>query len=336
MGAFFGLAEVVTGTAHDHVFLVVKVMDHNLTQGENTWYTVHQSEVNHVKVALQGGVLEELVQGHLWVHVAAQFNHNANPFAVGFVAKGSDAIDGLFLHEFSNFFNQARFVDLVRNFGDDDAALAVGHFFDVGAGAHGDGTATGEVGVTYTAKAHDNATGWEVRRFDDACKLVIRNGRIVNQGGEGIGHFAQVVGWHVGCHPNGNPRGAVNQKIWEAAREDGWFFAGFVVGWHMVHGFFFDVAEHFLGQSGHAGFGITLSRSRVTVDVPEVPLTVHHGIAQAKRLCQTYHGFVHGSVAVWVVVCEYVPNDVSRLAMWLVRGHVGFVHRVEDAAVNRL
>ena len=334
--ALFGFAQIVAGTTHDDVFLMIEIEHHDLTQGENAWHTVHQCEVDDIEIILQRRVLEKLIQHDLRIHIAAHLDDNADAFAVGFVAQRRDAVDRLFFDKIGDLGDETRLVDLIWDLSDNDAALAVGHFFNGGACAHSDSAATSHVGIAHTAEPHDDAACWEIRRFDDVAKLFIADRWIVDKRDDPIGDFAQIVRRHVRRHPDSDPRGAVDEQVWKTRRQHDRLFRRFVVGRHIVDGLFFNIAQHLLRQLRHARLGVTLRSRFVAVDVPEVPLAVDQRIAHAEILRQTHHRIVHGIVAVWMVVRQHIPDNVGGFFVRTIRRHIGFIHRIEDAAMDRL
>ena len=58
---------------------------------------------------------------------------------------------------------------------------------------------------------------------------------------------------------------------------------GLVVVGGEVDGVGVDVGEHFAGDAGEAGLGVTHGGGRVAVDGAEVALAVDHGVAHARR-----------------------------------------------------
>ena len=79
--------------------------------------------------------------------------------------------------------------------------------------------------------------------------------------------------------------------------------SGLVVVRGEVDGVGVDVGQHFAGDAGHAGLGVTHGGGWVAVDGAEVTLAVYKGVAEGEVLREADHG-VHRlpGVAIEVVV----------------------------------
>ena len=130
--------------------------------------SVDEREHDDAEAVLQLGVFVELVEDDVRRAVTAQFDDDAHAAAVGFVAQVGDAVDLFVADEFGDFLDEARFVDLIRGFGDDDARFAIAHRFDVGACAHFDDAAACGVCLADFLGAEDEPRSREVRSLDDA------------------------------------------------------------------------------------------------------------------------------------------------------------------------
>ena len=82
-------------------------------------------------------------------------------------SRSADAFDTLVFDQLGDFLNQARFVDLIGNFVNDDslaAGFSVG--FHLAAGANVDFTASGTVGLFNAATPVDDGGGREIGAGD--------------------------------------------------------------------------------------------------------------------------------------------------------------------------
>ena len=141
---------------------------------------------------------------------------------------------------------------------------------------------------------------------------------------------------HGGRHTHGNTGGTVHQHVRESGRQHLRFFQGFVEVRTHVDGIFFKIFEHEGTHVVHLGFGVTHCSSAVTIDRTEVTLAEHQRVAQREVLRHTHQGFVHGRVAMRVVLTDYVTHDTGRLHRRLVGHHAQLMHTVHHAAVHRL
>ena len=152
----------------------------------------------------------------------------------------------------------------------------------------------------------------------------------------GIDHLGQVMGRNIGGHTHSDTGRAVHQQIGETAGQNTGFFPAFVEVGIPVDGVLVDVTEHFVRKLGHSGLGITVSRSRVTVHRTEVTVAVHQHIAHGEILSQTHHGIIDRAVAMGVVLTKHITDAGCGLLEGLVGSQTGFVHGVQNSAVNRL
>src|SRR5699024_3483190 len=103
-----------------------------------------------------------------------------------------------------------------------------------------------------------------------------------------------------------------------------------------VHGILLDLAKHFVGHLGHAGFGVAVGCRGVAVHGAEVAVTVDEGIAHGKVLGQAHQGVIDRGVAMGMVPTQNIAHGGGALAVGLVLGEAVFIHGVEDAPVDGL
>lgn len=70
--------------------------------------------------------------------------------------------------------------------------------------------------------------------------------------------------------------------------------------------------------------------------LPKFPWPSTKGTRLEKILGQANHGVVHSEVAVGMILADNVADRTGRLAVRTIRGDAAVVHRVQDAAMNRL
>ena len=324
------------GAASQDLDLEFDVVIEQLDDVQNLWGPVNQAEVDDAEVDLKLRSLQKVIGDNLRDAVAADFNHDADAFFVGFVANVGDAFDFFVANELGDIFNHRRFIHLVRDFGDDDAALAVVHFFDVIFGADGDGADAGGVSIQNAFAAKNRAAGREIR-----TKQIIlhdfgwRQIRVFGQGDRGIDGFGEVMRGHVGGHTDRNALRAVDDQVREAGRQNRRFFFGAVVVCDEINGVLVDIADHFNGEFVHSRFGVTHRGRFIAIDGAEVAVTVNQGVAKGERLGQTDQRQIQRGVAVRVIFTHDVADDTSGFLIRFVRLHARFVHAEDDAALNR-
>ncbi len=180
----FGFAQFKFSAAANHFQAVLDVDLQRPTQGKQAWLFVDQGQQLHAKGRLQHRVLVQPVENFLRLGTTFQFDENAHPVAITFIAQVRDFIELARTDEFGNLFNQARFIHLIWNFSNDDA-VAIVDFFNLCHGAHDHAATTGAVGLHNAFCAHNLTASWEVRPSYKAhqlfygCFAIARVGRNV-------------------------------------------------------------------------------------------------------------------------------------------------------------
>ncbi len=82
--------------------------------------------------------------------------------------------------------------------------------------------------------------------------------RVVQHADRGIDYFPQVVGRNIGGHAHGDAGGAVDQQIGEPGGQYPGFLPALVEVRVPVHRVLLDLPQHFVGDLGHAGLGVTV------------------------------------------------------------------------------
>ena len=305
-------------------------------QAELAGLAVHQGDHDGPKGLLHLGMLVQVVEHHVGVHIALELDDDAHAGAVGLVADIRDAVQPLFMHQLRDLFHQPGLVDHVGDFGDHDALAVLGHGLDFGARPGDDAAAAGLVGLVNAGLAQDNAPGGEIRALDDLHQILAGAVRVVDQVDDPVDGLAQVVGRDVGGHAHRDAVGAVDQQIGEPAGHDLGLGQGLVKVGIKVYGFLVDIPHHFHGELRKPGLGVPHGRGAVAVHRAKVALALHQQVAGGEILGQAHHGVVHRGVAVGVIFTQHIAHDTRRLAEGLIRGHAQLVHGVQNAPVHRL
>ncbi len=103
-----------------------------------------------------------------------------------------------------------------------------------------------------------------------------------------------------------------------------------------IDGIHVDVGEQFLAHLGHAGFGVTHGCRAVAVHAAEIALTVDQRVAHREILRHAHERVVNGNIAVRVILAQHLADDARAFLVRRIGTHPQVVHRVENAAVNRL
>ncbi len=299
-----------------------------------------QGQHLHAEGGLQRGVLVELVEHLLGLGAALQLDDDAHAAPVGFVAQVGDGINPLLPRQVRDAFDQAGFVDLVGDLGDNDAVAAARHLFDVGLAAQDDAPLPGPVGLLNALLADNHAAGREIRPGDELHQEfdgdVVNRLVVVDEVDDGSRQFFQVVRWDVGRHADGDAGGTVEQQVGQAGGEYGRLLQRAVEVIGEIYRLFFDIRQHLLGHLVQTRLGVAHGRWRVAVHRAEVALSVHEQVTHGEILRHACHGLVHGRIAVRMVLAEHLADDAGGLLIGGVRADAHVVHGVQNAPVDGL
>ena len=180
MLALAGLAQFVIGAAADHIGAVLDEVLDGLDQAQFARLAVDDRKLDDAEADLQLRVLVEVVENDLGLLAALQFEDDAHAVAIALIANFRDAFDLLLVDQRGGVFDQARFVDLVRNLGDDDVLavpLPIGSMSALARILQA--AAAGAEGVENSLAAEDEAAGGEIRTlhdFHDLRRAAFRDG----------------------------------------------------------------------------------------------------------------------------------------------------------------
>ena len=141
---------------------------------------------------------------------------------------------------------------------------------------------------------------------------------------------------HIRSHTNGNTSCSVTKKKWKFSRKNWRFNCRIIKVRNHIYSFFVNVGSHFLGDFWHFGFGITVSRWRITCNRTKVSLRSYSRIALCKILSQTNQCIVNGSIAVRMVMSQNFTNDCGTFFCFSTARKIKLVHCVHNSPVNRL
>ena len=336
VGPLFGAGEVVARPPDDHLPPEIDEVVEHLPQRHHLGAAVDEGEHDDAEGRLHGRVLVELVEDDLRDFPLAQLQHDADPVPVRLVPDLGETVELPFTAELGDLGDQRGLVDLVREFGDDDRLAPAPELLGVGPRAHGDDAPSRRVGFADPGGAVDVAAGREVRTLDDREQFPRRRLRVVEDLGEAVDDFTEVVRRDVRGHPDGDPGRAVDEEVGEPGRQHRGLLFGLVVVRYEIDRVAVDVGQHLPGDAGQARFGVAHGRRGVAVDGAEVPLGVDQGVAQVEVLGHPHQRLVDRRVAVRVEVLHGLAHDARALAVARGRAEAHLLHRVEHAAVDRL
>ncbi len=219
MPAFSRLAQLVHGAPRDDLATVAQERLDDVLEVEQPRLTILERHHVDAEHRFHRRLLVEIVEHHVGDFAALQLDDNAHAVLVGLVAQLRDAIDQLAAHQLGDPLQQARLVDLIRQFGDDDRLVAtIVEILDMRAGADEDSAAARRIRVVDLPRAIDDACRRKIRSRNQHHQLRNPDRRIVDQRDAGVDDFRQVVRRNVGRHADRDSRGAVDQQVRHARR----------------------------------------------------------------------------------------------------------------------
>ncbi len=328
-----GFVELELGTAKDDFAAVLDVALDQLLDVHLLGPAFVEGKQDDAEGGFELGHLIELVDDDAGDLTPTQLNDDAGVF-VGLVTEVGDAFDELLVDESGDLGDEGGSVDVVRDLRDDDLLLVIRellHFTspadaeDATAGFHvpldlrpaGDGTSCGEVGTR-----------------EDLDDLVESDVWVVDDGASGVDDFRKVVRGDVRGHPDGDPSGAVDEKVGDGGRENGGLGCAFLVIGYEVDSVLVDVLDHFLGDGEKAAFGVPVGGGRVAIDGAEVALAFDQGIPHDPGLGEADEGVVDRCVTVGVVILQNFPDDPGAFIKRTAVEETFPDHGVEDPALD--
>ena len=238
-------------------------------------------------------MLVKIIEDHSGVRIALQVHHNAHTVAVGFIADVGNIFKLLLAHQLGDLFNQAGFVDLVRNLRNNDALPVVLTGFDIRFCPNNDSSPSGRVRFPHSVVAIDDSPGGEVGSFDDLHQFLVIDIGVFNVGNTPVDHFAEIVRRNICRHADGDTARAVDEKVGDLCGENGGFFQCIVKIRCELNGVFLQIAQHFFRDTGEAHFSVPHCRRRIAVDRTKISLSVHKHVAHRKILRHADDGVVY-------------------------------------------
>lgn len=145
-----------------------------------------------------------------------EFDDDTHTVSVRFFSQIADAFKAFVFNLVGDVFDEFRFVDLVRNLGHDDTALAVCHFFDFRLCAKHARASTSAIRLLYGMSAQNERARREVRRGDIFHKVVHGCVGIVQERDRSVYNLAEIVRRNGRCHTDCDTVRAVYEQVGES------------------------------------------------------------------------------------------------------------------------
>ena len=155
-----------------------------------------------------------------------------------------DILNFFLTNLFGDFFDHRRFVHLIGNFVDNNRVTVFANFLDPGFGADDNAATSLKIGFPRARAPKHRGSSREIRSRYIIDQLFAGQVRVFNQRKRGVDHFAQIVGWDIGGHTDGNPACAIDQHIWKPRGQNGWFAVFTVIIVLEIDGIFINVGQN--------------------------------------------------------------------------------------------
>ncbi len=332
-----GLGQQELRPAADHERPMADELRDQLLDRQRARLAVDQRQRNQRDRVLQWRELIELVEHHLGIGVALDFQDQANRlFQIAFVADGRDAGDLVLVDQFGDALLDAVARLLVGDLGDDDTGAPLVVLLDAGPCPDHDRAAAGVISLANAGPTANDAAGGKVRTGDDLHQLIDRHVRLVDDLDRRGAHLAQVVRRDRGGHADRDAVRAVDQQVRKLRRQHRGLGAALVVGGNIVDGVELQILEHQGRDRGHPRFGIPHGRRWQAGDRAEVPLLVDQHVAHVPLLGHAHQGGIDHAFAVRMIVTAGVARDLGALHAAGARRETQVVHGDQDAPLRGL
>ena len=329
------LAQFVLGTADYHLVAVLHKVADAVLQGEQAGTSLDQGNGIHAEAGLQGSHLEQLVQHHTCVGIALHVYDYTHTLAVALVIGIAYSVQLALLHQFGNVLYQLCLVHAVWNLRYHDLVVLV-MSLDICLGTHNDTATACLVCVLYALQAHNECSCGEVGTLHILHQSLGVHFGIIHVCHTGIYHLAQIVGGDIRGHTHGNTGGTVHQQVGDTCRHNGGFLQSVVEVVGHVYRFLLQVLHHGLAHHAQTRLGVTHGCSAVAVHRAEVTLSVNQRVTHVPLLCHTHQGAIHGTVAMGMILTQYLTHNTGTLLVRLVVCVAQSLHTKEDTTVYGL
>ena len=330
--------KTVPAAALQHLAAVIEKGAQHLLQ---IHHARHAKRVDHIEVERHAqfelGQPEQLFHQHIGIDIAVlRLEHDAD-IAGGFVTDVGEKRQLAFLEKRGNLFDQAAFLNLIRDLGDNDLIKAVAQLLLVPAGAQAKAAAARGIGLGDALWRFDeDAAGREIGTGQMRDKLGGAAFRLRDQMQQRGADLAGVVRRDARRHADRDAGGAIGEQVGEARRQDDRLAVFAVIGLAEIDRVLIDAVEHRLRHRREAALGVAHRRGIIAIDIAEISLAVDQRITLREILRQAHQRVIHGKLAMRVELADHIADDAGAFFVAGPGIETQFVHRVQDAAMHRL
>ena len=268
----------------------------------------------------------KLVQHHFRCRIALQFNDNAHPRTVAFVAQIGNAFNCLGTHQFSDFLKQRGLIDLIGNFRNRNQLAIAAQFLNLRPRTQRDRTTPGFKCGADTGTPQNHRPSRKIRPWHDLHEFFQRQRRIGNKRQSRIQDFGWIMRRDIGRHANRNAARAIDQQIGEGRRQNARFIHAFIVIRLEIHRVFVNAGQQRTRSRRQARFGVAHRRRRIAINRTKIPLPINQRQAHGKGLRHAHQRIIDRSIAMRMVFTHHIANHARRFAIGFVSRVAGFLH----------
>ena len=266
---------VKTTTRQNNLFSVGDVT----SQNRHNPYQTRCKMINrhHVKIVidLQIRIFKEIIQNQLGIGILFQLNSNTKPVTVRLIPHFCNASYLIIDPNVINLLDQNSFVNVIRNFSDNNLLFAAFELFNLRPRTHDNAPLSSLIGFLNLISPLHNSSRWKVRARQKLHEFVNLSFGVVNHIDHRIDDFCQIVRRNVRRISSRNPCRPIHQKIGKSSRQYGWFFLRIVKVPSKRHGALFNVLEQVARNLRQTSFGIPHSGWRIAVHRTVISVHFH-------------------------------------------------------------
>ena len=328
--------QIVLRAAANNVLLVLQIIVKDLLQVKNLRLSVHQRKHNGAESLLQLRMLIQIVEHHHRINILLQLQYHTHTVFIRLIAQRAQAFKTFFFIKLRNFFHQAGFIDLIRDLGNYNSCPISSDLLDLMLGAHHNAPLTGQVSIANAAEPHDRCAGREVRPFNMLHQLFDRDIRVIDQGNQRADGLSHIMRRNVCRHTYGNAVRSVNQQVRKAGRQHARLKLCFIKVRVKIHRLFINIGQHLSCDLGKLRLRITRGSGRIAVYRAEISLPKGKRVTKRERLRQAHQRIIDRRISVRVIFTHNITDNTSAFTRRLIGRIAGFMHRIKNAAMDRL
>jgi len=194
------LVKLKLGATNDDLMAKVDVLLKGCLKANYPGLPVNEGQHVDEEGRLHRRMLKKVVEHLLWLGISSQLDNDAHPLSVRFIAQFSDAFNPSFLDQIGDPLHQRCLVYLVGELGDHYLEASLGYLHDISPSPEQDPASSRRVGIIDSLQTIDNSCRGEIWSRDEIGELIHSGFWVINEMGDGMAYFTQIVRWNVSRH----------------------------------------------------------------------------------------------------------------------------------------